>query len=131
MASISSVITGGFGTPGSAYLVITDGYGTAGATPPATTLTGRRARRGRRPLWRTQDEGRKLDPEAVKQEAEYIAALAAEADMFALLDEQRVLQDALTIATARQRKTISAMIKTIERRVVEIEDDEAAIVLIM
>ena len=97
----------------------------------ATELGGRRSRRGRRPLWRTQDEGRKLDPEAIRQEAEYIAALAAEADMFALLDEQRVLRDALTIATARQRKTISSMIKTIERRVVEIEDDEAAIVLIM
>lgn len=34
MASISSVITGGFGVPGSASLVITDGYGTAGVTPP-------------------------------------------------------------------------------------------------
>lgn len=34
MASISSVITGGFGVPGSASLVITDGYGTAGTLPP-------------------------------------------------------------------------------------------------
>ena len=35
MASISSVITGGFGVPGSAFLVITDGFGTAGVAPPA------------------------------------------------------------------------------------------------
>lgn len=130
MASISSVITGGFGTPGSASLVITDGFGTAGVTP-TTALGGRRVRRSRRPLWHTRDEGKTLDPVAVRQEAEYVAALAAQADMFALLDEQRVLQEALTIATARQRKTISAMINTIERRVAEIEDDEAAIVLIM
>lgn len=36
MASISSVITGGFGVPGSAALVITDGYGTAGVVVPPT-----------------------------------------------------------------------------------------------
>lgn len=30
MASISSVITGGFGAPGDVYLVITDGYATTG-----------------------------------------------------------------------------------------------------
>lgn len=34
MASISSVITGGFGTPGSASLVITDGFGTGATAPP-------------------------------------------------------------------------------------------------
>lgn len=40
--SIASVITGGFGPPGSASLVITDGFATAGATPPpaATTTPG-------------------------------------------------------------------------------------------
>ena len=68
---------------------------------------------------------------ALREEPAYIAALAAEADLFALLDEQRVLQDALEIATARQRKTISTMISTIERRMAEIEEDDAAIVLLM
>ena len=130
MASISSVITGGFGTPGSAALVITDGYGT-GATAPTTTIGGRRVRRSRRPLWHTLDDGKKLNAQALREEPAYIAALAAEADLFALLDEQRVLQDALEIATARQRKTISTMISTIERRMAEIEEDDAAIVLLM
>ena len=40
MASISSVITGGFGTPGSAALVITDGYGTGAAAPPVVGTVG-------------------------------------------------------------------------------------------
>ena len=42
MASISSVITGGFGAPGDVYLVITDGYGTSGAVvvPPVIVDTG-------------------------------------------------------------------------------------------
>ena len=52
--SISSVITGGFGTPGSAFLVITDGFATAGAVPPVVvTQTGgggskRKAKRPKR-----------------------------------------------------------------------------------
>lgn len=47
-ASISSVITMGFGAPGSASLVITDGYGQAAAAPVVTATTtagvGRRHR---------------------------------------------------------------------------------------
>lgn len=38
MASISSVITSGFGVPGSASLVITDGYGTAGVVVPPVVV---------------------------------------------------------------------------------------------
>lgn len=50
--SIASVITCGFGVPGSASLVITDGYSTAAVAPPVVTTTqtgggGSRRRRGR------------------------------------------------------------------------------------
>ncbi len=48
MSSISSVITGGFGVPGSASLVITDGYGTAGVfVPPVVTSSPGGVRRAR------------------------------------------------------------------------------------
>ena len=46
--SIASVITGGFGAPGNASLVITDGYATAGAIPPpVATATPGGVRRSR------------------------------------------------------------------------------------
>lgn len=50
MASISSVITGGFGTPGSASLVITDGYGTLGAVvvPPSVDIVSHAGIGGKR-----------------------------------------------------------------------------------
>jgi hypothetical protein len=126
VASISSVITGGFGVPGSASLVITDGFG-SGATAPVTSLSGRR-RRGRRPLWLTDAEGvEKIQPDVLAVEREYIATLASIHD---LVEEQKILREAVGIATARQRKTISSMMKTIERRMDEIEEDEAVIVLL-
>jgi hypothetical protein len=128
VASISSVITGGFGF--SASLVITDGYG-IGVEAAADELIGRRHRRGRRPLWVNVEQGQKLQPAALKEESQYIAALVAESSLFDLREETRILQEALEIATARQRKTIEAMQRKIERRMAEIEDDEAAIVLIM
>lgn len=52
MASISSVITGGFGVPGSASLVITEGFGTAGVAPPPSVdvlISGSIGRRRRKP----------------------------------------------------------------------------------
>lgn len=98
--------------------------------PEVSVLRGR-LRRGRRPLWLETDAGTKLQPEALKDEPAYIAQLATEADLHALIDERRVLAEALEFATARQRKAISAMVQTIERRVAEIEDDHAAIVLLM
>ncbi len=130
MASVSSVITGGFGVPGSASLVITDGYG-IGAAAPVSDLIGRPSRRGRRPLWHLLEDGQKLVPEALKEEQAYVQSLVSEADVYSLLEETRILREALELATAKQRKTISTMMKKLERRMVEIEDDEAAIVLLM
>lgn len=65
-ASISSVITQGFGPPGDVYLVITDGFGTAAGAyvppPPVIVSTGggvrkaRFLRRGPRLPWDEPEE---------------------------------------------------------------------------
>lgn len=128
MASISSVITGGFGTPGSASLVITDGYGT-GAAAVVTNRAGR-PRRGRRPIWKLDDGKRKIDAQALREAKAYLDALAAERALTDLLAEQRILQDSLEIATARQRKQIAGLISTVERRIVEIEEEEVSVILL-
>jgi histone H3/H4 len=46
------------------------------------------------------------------------------------LAEQQILREAVELATASQRKTISNLMTTITRRVDEIEEDEAVIVLL-
>jgi len=66
VASISSVITGGFGVPGSASLIITDGYGTAGVTPIVVADAG-----GYGPGWNIDFEGirKRIDEERADRES--------------------------------------------------------------
>ena len=68
-----------------------------------------------------------VSSEALRQEREYIASIDS---IYDLLAEQQILREAVELATASQRKTISSMMKTIERRMDEIEEDEAVIVLL-
>jgi hypothetical protein len=68
-----------------------------------------------------------VSSEALRQEREYIASIDS---IYDLLAEQQILREAVELATASQRKTIASMMKTIERRMDEIEEDEAVIVLL-
>ncbi len=68
-----------------------------------------------------------MSSEALRQEREYIASIDS---IYDLLAEQQILREAVELATASQRKTIASMMKTIERRMDEIEEDEAVIVLL-
>lgn len=96
---------------------------------PGSGLTGR-TRRGRRPIWVIQGDKKKVSSEALREAKAYLEALAAERALSDLLAEQRILRDSLEIATARQRKTITTLIATVERRVAEIEDEEVAVILL-
>jgi hypothetical protein len=68
-----------------------------------------------------------VSSEALRQEREYIASIDS---IYDLLAEQQILREAVELATASQRKTISNLMTTITRRVDEIEEDEAVIVLL-
>jgi len=70
---------------------------------------------------------KKVSSEALRQEREYIASIDS---IYDLLAEQQILREAVELATASQRKTISNLMTTITRRVDEIEEDEAVIVLL-
>lgn len=62
---------------------------------------------------------------------QYDADALTRALALVLLDEQAVLREALNYATKAQTKTISAMLKQVERRVAEVEDDEAATIVLI
>jgi hypothetical protein len=97
----------------------------------AAQLTGRSTRRGRRPLWLVEDSKKKVSPQALREAAAYVESLVVDASLYDLQEEQRILRDALELATAKQRKAVSTMIGKIERRMVEIEEDDAVLVLLM
>lgn len=90
-------------------------------------LVGVLRRRRRRPLY-TLGPKKKLSTPALKEEDAYIAFLQSITDLQA---EQRILQEALDVATTQQVKMVTSLLAKIERRVDEIEDDEAATFLLM
>lgn len=104
-------------------------FGPTSETPSASLRAGR-PRRGRRPIWNLDDGKRKIDAQALREAKAYLASLAAERALTDLMAEQRILQDSLEIATARQRKQIAGLISTVERRIVEIEEEEVSIILL-
>jgi hypothetical protein len=104
------------------------GVATANAVgSTGSELVGVLRRRRRRPLY-TIGPKKKLSTPALKEEDAYIAFLQSITDLQA---EQRILQEALDVATAQQVKMVTSLLAKIERRVDEIEDDEAATFLLM
>lgn len=128
MSSISSVITGGFGIPGSAALVITDGYGVGAAV--ATTLVGRRRRRRR--IWNSEIAQVEVPTAAaVAAERKMVAEMLLQAELDQLIDETKILRAALDQAAKRQSKAINGMLKAIDKRVVEITEDDDLTTLLL
>ncbi len=68
-----------------------------------------------------------MSAQALREEREYLATLTAIADV---IQEQRALREALELATARQRKTIAALLDQAERKVNQIEDEQVSVVLL-
>lgn len=126
MASISSVITMGFGAPGSAALVITDGYG-LGAAVVADTLRGRRRRRWRPSVLATQAP----TAAAVREEKKLLDEMLPIAEVEDLIGEQKVLRGAVEMAAGRQAKAINAMLGQLERRIAEVIEDEEVVSLLI
>lgn len=141
--STASVITGGFGPPGSASLVITDGYATVGAAPVVEDrpLVGdgygltysqyqrllARIKRKRRRL--TEDEVSLVEqaydelPEEAREQIEQQAAPVLKR----ISDEDRARIDALM--SERKRAAVVAIVEAWQRHQHEREDEELLLIL--